>query len=56
MEELFCFLEKWQTLIGAFIGGIVGLLAALLVARDARRREEKTAAMLLVKIKGVGVI
>ncbi len=48
MQELICFLEKWQTLMGAFIGGIVGLLAALLVARDARRREERAAAMLLV--------
>lgn len=48
MQELICYLEKWQTLIGAFIGGIVGLLAALLVARDARKREQRAAAMLLV--------
>ena len=48
MQELISFLEKWQTLIGAFIGGIVGLLAALFVARDARRREERAAVMLLI--------
>lgn len=42
------FLYEWQTLAGAFIGGVIGLLAALLVARDARRREERAAAMILV--------
>jgi len=46
--ELISFLRNWQTFIGAFIGGILGLLAALIVARDARRREERAAAMLLV--------
>lgn len=51
MTSTFCavveFLEKWQTLIGAAIGGIIGLLAALIVAHDARHREERAAAMLL---------
>ena len=42
------FLYDWQTLVGAFIGGVIGLLAALLVARDARHREERAAAMVLV--------
>ena len=62
MEDSICFfvewLDKWQTLIGSLIGGLVGLLAALLVARDARGREERAAAMLLVsnlvKITGIG--
>lgn len=52
MEGLICFLEKWQTLLGAFIGaligGIIGFLAAWYVARDARSREERAAAILLV--------
>ena len=48
VKELILFLQKWQTLIGAFIGGILGLLAAWIVARDARRREERAAAMLLI--------
>lgn len=64
MEDSIClfieWLDKWQTLIGSLIGGLVGLLAALLVARDARSREERAAAMLLVtnliKITGVGYV
>lgn len=48
MELLFNFLEKWQTLIGSFIGGIVGLLAALLVAYKERRRDENSSARLLI--------
>lgn len=51
MREFLCtaiqFLDKWQTLIGALVGGIIALIAALIVARDARRREERAAAMLL---------
>jgi hypothetical protein len=42
------FLGRWQTLIGASVAGITGLLAALIVARDARRREERSAAMLVL--------
>jgi hypothetical protein len=41
------FLNKWQTLVGAAVGGIIGLLAALIVAHDARHREERSAAMLI---------
>lgn len=48
MESLIIFLNKWQTLIGSFIGGIVGLLAALLVAYKERRRDENASAMLLI--------
>lgn len=38
-------LYQWQTLVGAFIGGIVGLLAALLVAYKNRRHDENVASM-----------
>lgn len=48
MEELAAFLDKWQTLAGAVIGGIVSLIVALLVAYKARRREDLSAAMLVV--------
>jgi hypothetical protein len=48
MDNLTSFLHKWQTLVGAFIGGIFALSVALIVAWDARRREEKASAMLLL--------
>jgi len=46
--ELVKWLCKWQTFLGAAIGGIIGLLSALIVAHSARRREEISAAMVLV--------
>src|ERR1700751_2803611 len=42
------FLFKWQTLIGSFIGGLVGLLAALIVAYKERRRDENASARLII--------
>ena len=48
ITELIEWLYKWQTLLGAAIGGIIGLLSALIVAHSARRREETSAAMVLV--------
>ncbi len=42
------FLNKWQTLVGAAIGGTIGLLAALIVAHDARRRAERSAGWLIL--------
>ncbi|MBL3825875.1 MULTISPECIES: hypothetical protein [unclassified Marinobacter] len=48
MEEIVGFLDKWQTLAGATISGIIALLVALLVAYKARRQEDLSAAMLLV--------
>jgi hypothetical protein len=48
MDEIVAFLEKWQTLVGAIIGGIIALFVALLVAYKARRQEDLSAAMLLV--------
>lgn len=48
METFVSFLDQWQTLIGAIIGGIFALLVALLVAYKARRQEDLAAAMLVV--------
>ncbi len=48
MQSLLAELEKWQTLAGAFLGGLFALCVALLVASKARRHEEDTAAMLLI--------
>ncbi len=48
ITKLIEWLRKWQTFLGAAIGGIIGLLSALIVAHSARRREEISAAMVLV--------
>ena len=42
------FLITWQTLIGSFIGGLVGLFSAWIVAYYQRRRDENASAMLLI--------
>lgn len=42
------FMSAWQEMAGAIIGGLFSLWVALLVARDARNREDRTAATLLV--------
>lgn len=41
-------LDRWQTLVGAVVGGLVALLAALVVAYRAERRSDLAAAMHLV--------
>ena len=48
MYEISCFLEKWQTLIGAFLGGVFALAVALLVAYKVRRHDETGAAFMLI--------
>lgn len=48
MASVVDFLWDWKELAGAFIGGVFSLLVALLVAYQARRAEEKTAATLLI--------
>jgi hypothetical protein len=41
-------LKEWQSLAGSIIGGIFALSVALIVARQARRGEERSAAYLLI--------
>jgi hypothetical protein len=41
-------LKDWQTLIGSVLGGVIALLAALIVAFRVERREDLSAAMLIV--------
>ncbi len=48
MYELGFFLKEWQTLIGAFLGGIFALLVALIVAYKVRRRDEIASAYILL--------
>jgi hypothetical protein len=48
MDILLSYLEKWQTLVGSVIGGLMALGVALLVAYKARRHEDLAAAMLVV--------
>jgi hypothetical protein len=48
MAEFVQILYRWQTIVGAFLGGFFAIIAALIVAYSARRREEIASAMLLV--------
>lgn len=48
MACLSAFLDKWQTLAGALLGGLFSLGVALVVARSATRREERVSAILLL--------
>lgn len=42
-------LKEWKEVVGAFLGGVFALSAALIVARDARRRSERSAGMMLLR-------
>lgn len=48
MAEIIAATKDWQPIIGALIGAIAALGVALLVAYSARRREDLSAAMVLV--------
>ena len=48
MTNFICLLDHWQSLAGAFVGGFSGLIAALVVAGSANRREQRAAAMLII--------
>jgi hypothetical protein len=45
-------LYEWQDLAGAVIGGVIALAAALIVAKDARARLERAAAMVVIAALG----
>jgi hypothetical protein len=46
--ELVDFIYKWKEITGAIIGGLFSLGVALIVARDARTRENRSASTLLI--------
>lgn len=48
LTDIIAFLKEWKELVGAAIGAFVSIVVALLVAYDARRREDVSAAMVLV--------
>lgn len=48
MDCIIALLKEWKELVGAVIGGVFSLFVALLVARQARRAEERASAMLLI--------
>lgn len=48
MDVILALLNKWQTLLGAALGGVFAVVAALLVAYKVRRQEDLAAAMLVV--------
>ncbi|MFM0224832.1 hypothetical protein [Paraburkholderia dipogonis] len=46
--DMVVFLDHWQTLIGATVGGLMGVVGALIVASRATRRERRIAASALL--------
>lgn len=48
LADLIAFLKEWKELVGAAIGAFASIVVALMVAYDARRREDVSAAMVLV--------
>jgi hypothetical protein len=48
MQPLIDWAREWKELAGALVGGLFALGVALLVARQARRAEERASAMLLI--------
>ena len=48
MDDLVSMLKDWQDLAGATIGGLISLVVALIVAYIPIRREDMTAAMLVI--------
>lgn len=48
LADLIILLKEWKELVGAAIGAFASIVVALLVAHDARRREDVSAAMVLV--------
>ena len=47
MAAIIEWLDHWQTMLGAIFGGLIALIAALIVALAQTRRERRTASMLV---------
>ncbi len=47
MAAVIEWLDHWQTMLGSIFGGLIALMAALIVAQAQTRRERRTAAMLV---------
>lgn len=47
-DDFIHFLDYWQTLLGAIIGGISGVIAAYIVAWDVRQREIRASALIIL--------
>jgi hypothetical protein len=45
LESCVVFLREWKEVVGAIIGGLLGVVGAMVVARDARQREDRAAAI-----------
>lgn len=53
MATISSFLESWQGFLGSLIGGTLGVIGALIVARSGRRREDRvSAAYLAADLRG----
>ena len=50
MAAIIEWLDHWQTMLGAIFGGLIALIAALIVALAQTRRERRTAAMLVLSL------
>ena len=48
VAEIIEFLQKWQTLIGSIIGGLIALFVAVIVSWTATRREQRISAILVI--------
>ncbi|MGP4845376.1 hypothetical protein ACTXGQ_14655 [Marinobacter sp. 1Y8] len=47
MAAVIEWLDHWQTMFGSILGGLIAIMAALIVAQAQTRRERRTAAMLV---------
>jgi hypothetical protein len=48
LEPVVSFLKEWKEIVGAIIGGVLGVVGATVVARDVRGREDRAAALVVL--------